>query len=268
MDLALETPYDLVNTGKWTFDKMNEMITQGAYDLDGNGRMNMNDRYGLLTHGENFPALWIAGGCRLVENDANNIPQIAFTNERFATVWEKAVTLMENDAAYTRDIGFISSGLANGQALFATEVLAFIRSYRENERDFGIVPMPKYDEAQADYQTYVALGTTLMVVGNNIEDPERTGVILEALAAEGYRTLLPAYYETSVKSKYTRDEESIPMLDIAFNTRRYDLGLVFNWGKVSDSFRRANSSVSVVAEQRYSSMQDAMEKTFEIFDIY
>jgi hypothetical protein len=46
------------------------------------------------------------------------------------------------------------------------------------------------------------------------------------------------------------------------------LGLVFNWGKVSDSFRRVNVNVATIAEQRYDLMQDAMKKTFETFEIY
>jgi ABC-type sugar transport system, periplasmic component len=268
-DNAMESPYELVLSGKWTFDKMLEMMKSGMRDLDGDGTMTMNnDKFGLLTHGENFPALWIAGGCRLVENDSKNIPQIAFNNERFTNVWEKLVVLMADESCYDKDIGFISSGLANGETLFATEVVAFLRQYRENERDFGILPMPKYNEAQEEYQTYVALGTTLMVVGKSIPDTTRTSIILEALAAEGYRTILPAYYESSIKSKYTRDEDSIPMLDIAFNTRRYDLGLVFNWGKVSDRLRTSRANIASTVETHSEAMQTAMEKTFEVFDIY
>ena len=55
-------------------------------------------------------------------------------------------------------------------------------------------------------------------------DPERTSIILEALCAEGYREVIPAYYEVACQGKYSRDDISAAMLDIIRNDRIFDLG--------------------------------------------
>ena len=44
--------------------------------------------------------------------------------------------------------------------------------------------MPKFDEAQDRYYTYVAVNSDLMVVSRTVKDAARTGEILEVLAAK------------------------------------------------------------------------------------
>ena len=66
-EYGLENPYQLVDSGEWTMDKMIEMMDVASNDIDGNGIMLNNDMFGLVTHSENYPALWIAGGEKLVK---------------------------------------------------------------------------------------------------------------------------------------------------------------------------------------------------------
>ena len=63
-------------------------------------------------------------------------------------------------------------------------------------------------------------------------DLEMSSIVLEALAAEGRYTLLPAYYDVVLSRKYTRDDESAEMLDLIFGSRVYDIGGVYNFGNV------------------------------------
>ena len=46
----------------------------------------------------------------------------------------------------------------------------------------------------------------------------------------------PAYYETAIKSKYTRDTISADMLDLILDSVSYDLGIYYNWGELSGKF--------------------------------
>jgi hypothetical protein len=41
--------YELVSTGKWTLDKMSEMVRMTAKDLNGDGKMDLDDQYGLFS---------------------------------------------------------------------------------------------------------------------------------------------------------------------------------------------------------------------------
>ena len=129
--------------------------------------------------------------------------------------------------------------------------------FREMETDFGISPMPKYDEAQENYASFVHMycANTIAVLktGQNFE---RTGVILEALSAESMYGLTEAYYEKTLKSKASRDEESSAMLDVIFGTRIYDLGYIFNWGSIYSSV----GSMAGVNGQDISGYSSTMKK--------
>jgi hypothetical protein len=149
-DHGLTMPYELVHEGKWTFDAMLSMMREVALDVDADGRFTINsdDRFGFLTHGENYAGMWIAAGHTLLAKDSDDLPYIAFNNEPFVNTWAKIVEIMGHETTNNNDIAFISSGLRDGRTLFATEILKFVRDYRENEREFGILPMPKFDEVQ------------------------------------------------------------------------------------------------------------------------
>jgi len=262
-----ENLYNIVKEGNWTFDKMGEFMKATSQDLDNDGKWTENDQYGLLTHGENYPALWIAAESMMFVKDEKDLPQINYTSEKFINVWDAICKIMGDESCYTNSIPFISTGLRDGQTLFATEVIAFTRIYRENERDFGIIPMPKYSGTQKNYESYVALGTTLMAVGKDMQDEDRTGIILEALAAKGRQVILPEYYERSIKYRDTRDEESIAMLDIIFANRRFDLGIVYDWGGMSSSFRSTRLQVASVGAKKRNLVEKAVQKTMESFGI-
>ena len=53
-----------------------------------------------------------------------------------------------------------------------------------------------------------------MMVPITISDPERTSIIIEALNAETYKQVVPAYYDTALKNRYSRDAESAEMQSI------------------------------------------------------
>ena len=52
------------------------------------------------------------------------------------------------------------------------------------------------------------------MVPNNCPDTELVGLILESMTAEGYRKVFPVYFETALKGRYTRDDESKEVLDM------------------------------------------------------
>lgn len=259
----LEDLYELVSSGKWTFEKFYEYILLGERDLNNDGKMNMKDQYGLITHNENYMGMWMGAGETLASLDNNKMPQITWNSEKFSNVFDKIAQIMGSTATHTTDIGFISSGLKNGQALFATEVVSFIRKYRENDREFGILPIPKYSESQPDYYTYVALNSQLMVVGKDVaeENMARTSEILEAMAAKGKEIMMPGYYEVSLKSRSSRDEQSAAMLDIIFASRMYDLGVIYDWGSVTGKLNSPTANVASVFASSQKSMTKAMENT-------
>jgi len=117
------------------------------------------------------------------------------------------------------------------RALFAYVGMDRVTELRNFDCNFGILPNPKFDETQTEYYNEVhPWCSTAISIPTSSPDLERTGIILEALTGESYYTLLPAYYDISLKNKFMRDEESGQMLDLIFSTKCYDLGAIFDWG--------------------------------------
>jgi hypothetical protein len=108
------------------------------------------------------------------------------------------------------------------------------------DTDFGILPIPKIFEAAdniypSTVNVHIACALAIPVTTENIE---RTTIIMEALAAESKYTLVPAYYEISLRTKHARDEESSEMLDIILANKVIDIGDVYNFADFGTEFYR------------------------------
>jgi len=109
------------------------------------------------------------------------------------------------------------------RALFADTVLTnYGIHFTTMEDDFGIVPVPKYDESQENYKSYLGYTIPMMFITNNTENPERTGTILEAFCTSSYDHVYPKMYEVVTKLKNARDEDSSEMIDIIIRNKIID----------------------------------------------
>ena len=66
-DHSLENLYDLVNDGKWTFDKLWEMGKSVVSDLNGDDVMDENDRYGIITEYSSLYYFYSGSGYRTIQ---------------------------------------------------------------------------------------------------------------------------------------------------------------------------------------------------------
>ncbi|MCQ2432851.1 MAG: extracellular solute-binding protein, partial [Clostridia bacterium] len=69
--------YQLVRDGKWTFDAMYDAAKQVAFDLDGNGKMEEDDQWGLYTEDYNNYAFFAAGNEKIIQKDKDDMPILA-----------------------------------------------------------------------------------------------------------------------------------------------------------------------------------------------
>jgi hypothetical protein len=107
--------------------------------------------------------------------------------------------------------------------------LVSVEKIRDMECDFGILPCPKFDEAQENYRTLVHDGGYLGAVNGNSANLDLVGATLEALNAETYRSVTPVYYETALKVKYTRDDTSAQMIDMIHDTLMTNFIYAYNY---------------------------------------
>lgn len=263
--------YDMVRDGNWTLDVFEKSARAVAADLNNDGSMDESDQYGLVTSNVEAYFLMIGFGVKTTELDKDGIPSLTLKSEKLYNAIERAVKI-NNDfevaisgSKYHEDWGgILDPAFSSGRALFYVGGLNRVTLFRAMETDFGILPMPKYDEEQDGYYNMVSLSCSdAIIIPKSASDLERTGAIIEALSAEGYYTLKPAYYETVLKGKSVRDDESSEMLDIIFANRVYDLEYMYDWGGIVDPLSNSNGNVASLIASKYDAAVEAMNKTIE-----
>ncbi|MBE6658876.1 MAG: hypothetical protein E7604_10615 [Ruminococcaceae bacterium] len=229
-DFDLEEPYQLVRDGKWTLDVFSEMCQNISADINGDGIMDENDRWGYVTTDKGPNTFFYGSDLKFVYFDENNVPVLQPDMEKITSVLDKVVGILGR----THRVSFIPSHHTIGhtmfmedRSLFYGEVLSYVGGLREMESEFGILPIPKYDEAQSAYYTYCESNSSTATI-LNVETQETAALILEAMAIQSYITVTPAYYDVAIQRKYSRDEDSIEMLDIALENRVYDMARVYS----------------------------------------
>jgi len=229
----MEYPYQTVLDGAWTLDSFCSLLKDRNIDVDGNGVIDeKSDVYGYTAFILDAPYDFFYGsGNTVVKNDSDGIPQLAIDTERAVSTTEKVY-----DIFYTYNSFLSSEPNITGNDLPLTmfsEGRSFITGigltdlyqyFRSMEDDFGIIPVPKLDENQAEYMSFVNGCSNIVVVPKTVADTERTGIILEALAYNAYNIITPDVYEVVLKVKNTRDNDSEAMIDIILKNRVFDLG--------------------------------------------
>ena len=110
-----------------------------------------------------------------------------------------------------------------------------------------------------------------MMVPVTVPDAENVSIIVEALNAETYKQVVPAYYETSLKTKAARDVESAEMFDLLMESRVFDFGYMYNdaLGGLAFTIQEMVSTNSSNTESAYASKMGSAEKKFQkIVDDY
>ena len=164
---------------------------------------------------------------------------------------------------------FISKTFYESKAVFLTHYLeSSFRYLRSMEDDYGILPMPKYDEAQESYISPLnpfnasSIGVPLLI------DSEKVGFLMEAMGYASYELIRPNVYELTLKTKFARDVESMNVIDLILETTYLDLNSVYDFGGSTDIVRAAIFSKSPLVsayEKAEPKIQTAIEKYIESF---
>ena len=227
----LEDPSKLVAEGKWTIDKQFEMC-KGVYsDLNGNGVKDVGDQSGLYIYTLHFDAFLWGSNIFIVDSMGDNF--------KFADdfLGEKTVNLQEKIKSFIYDTndGFLTTDKANNHLFFGEGLSLFWNDrchrailYTADNVSYGILPIPKYNEEQEGHITLLGNTFSLYGIPQDSQDPDFAGAVLECWASESYRTVTPAVYELSFKYKYSQDDVSAQMFDLARSTVVLDLARIFS----------------------------------------
>ena len=273
---GLDDPYDLADAGKWTLDKMFSMARAVAADMDGNGVRTFDDRYGAASDGSEILPLLEGCGKKMTAYDDSGIPYVTCGgDESFYDVFMKI-----SDALYSyTTLPYVYDTVRNsadnlspsamfksGSALFYVTDIGHLYSLRDMEYEFGVLPMPKENENQKDYISYIsAKSVTALGVPAILREPSYAFEVIENLAAESYRIdgTRDNYLDRVLQFRYVNDGRSRKNLVGVLESGVFDAGEIYDFGGVSTAIkelsRDPDTYSSVMARVTRQSLTDIKE---------
>ena len=244
-ELGLESPYQSVFSGTWTIDKMTEFTKGVSKDINGDGKMDAKDMFGYINNVMDYGFIW-SSGLKIAQTDKDGKPVLSLLGDRLGVLIEKMNSLINREDTLTiGDYQKSFDPFADGRALVVGwDIGTYWMNLRPLEFDFGILPMPKLDEAQENYQGFVGAG--LMGIPSNVKDPENAGIFIQAYAEGSYKYLRPAFFGNILYNKCVQDEESQDILNIIHANKVYDIGFSF------DSKKNLSNIISEVVTKKKS----------------
>ena len=213
-----EEMYKTVMDGDWTLDKLTELSLGAYHDANGNGNVDEGDVYGtvfgnieLIKHAE------YSFDISRYFRDEQGYPTIEYDVERSQLAVEKMSELLYNTlGSEFREAALPDSFFAEGNVLFypARLLNAFSNALREMESDYGIIPYPKLDDTQPEYENLIHNSSNYVAVPVTCAHTDEVCAVLEALCAESYRSVIEVFFEIALKAKYSRDSYSGQCIDL------------------------------------------------------
>ncbi|MDD6265987.1 MAG: extracellular solute-binding protein [Clostridia bacterium] len=227
--------YQFIYDGNWTLDEYAERCKQCYKDLNGNGVSDSSDQYGMGMNisSSNTDQYMFSSGVNLSYRDENNIPVVDMKNDKALEFCDKFYNLIYNNEGvlnYKNDEAAEVEG--NMKYVFMAGTLQAIVEMRGDEDDFGVIPMPKLNANETEYHSWISDITGIWGVPITIDNDraERACAVLECMASETRRLVLPQYYERALKNKYVRDSWSAKMLDLIHDGETTDfIAAMFNF---------------------------------------
>lgn len=287
--------YDIVEsgngkTGGWTLDVL-KSAAQAVHKEELDSSNNIYDKnysgsgiYGLTVQWAVSDALMVSNNYTVTELDKNDpikikeVGQSALTNavdavfnfmggSNYGSAW---LFMADDLTGKTNDpyADNIRPMFMDGRCGFFICHVGTIGLIREMEQDFGILPMPKLDTQDMDYGNTVQYDCAdCYVIPNTGKDKnaEFAAYILEALAYYSSTeydertgddsSLTYAYYETVLKRKSARDNDSAAMLDLIFDNRIYDIAIALDLKDIaSNVIRKGIQGDNVTFASKYTSI--------------
>ncbi|MBQ3861538.1 MAG: extracellular solute-binding protein [Clostridia bacterium] len=232
-DFGITGLNDTVLEGKWTVDRLAELAAAVSSDTDGDGDMDSDDLWGLSMEGTFGNSLFMAGGLNTIE-ETDGEYRLTLDSEEAVNLVDKCASLFGDRTLFFDSLNGDPINIdifREGRAVFLDCAISWVITMREMEDDFGILPPPKFTEEVPAY--YTACNTWLpsgVGVPMICSDPDRTGLVMETMAAVSQELLTPAVYDVTLQGKVSRDEESAAMLDLIYANTAFDLNTILDFG--------------------------------------
>lgn len=278
-NMDMEDLYTVVDEGRWTADYLYRIGVDLYQDVNGNSKADEGDVFGFATSKVDdcmIAALYYAMEGRMVElnDDATEAVHVIQNEKNVERLGKVADLLFEMPNVYNGlEIGSTERlpRFVSGEFVFVTSQVQVLISdeLRNCEDEYGVLPLPKFDEAQTEYYTLVDGGADILTVPATAQNPEMIGAAIEIMSAYSYNHVVPTYIDIGLEQKGTRDEESVQMLRQILDSRVIDFGYLYDtasgWCMKLDEIMSKKESIASKIEKNYKRVNKYYENLFETF---
>ncbi len=235
---SLPSFYDAVENGTWTIDLYESSGKKVAQDLNNDNSWDFQtDQFAVINLYETLCGMYNGMGQLSVVRDSEGEMTYNMGSEESVNVMLRITDwLKKGQNSYYLDISRIPDEdwdilhgvFTAGRALFDTHTVVTIFRHIDMEEEFGILPMPKADEKQANYVSSTQeWGQCVLGIPICTPDQKMSGAVLEYMSGVSTDTVRAAYYDQALTRRYSRDKESSISLDIIFDNIVIDPGFCF-----------------------------------------
>ena len=233
--------YDYVTCGGWTLAKMHAFVNESYVDLNGNGRADGDDCFGLALEGDRTYAFACGADVMLVDKDAQNLPVINDVSDSdldpmLVAFDEFYAMVLDRGCLYLPTHSFTATGkqepqvvFENGRALLYGTIVENAWSMQEMGVEFGILPYPKLNEEQVNYQSFVNTSACAVMVPQSARNHDLAGYALQGLAL-----VSDGLYQQRLSTKFCSSAQDEEMLMLIWDTKTLDFGSNYLIGEMEN----------------------------------
>lgn len=251
IDAEVEDPQQIVLDNAWTFERAAQMAEELYQDSD-DENLKVYGYMAFVGSGSSMTDGFMSStGMRVLGKDDDNNYTVELDTVRCSTAVGKILELLYSRGSKSSadcNWNVLLDAFCGGKTAMTTYRLYVVETSEMSKMGntstgYGILPLPKMDDSQEDYISYVQDQCFLFGFPKNLSDEltQKVGAFFEAYSSDSYRVVRDVYYEKALTLRYM-DQKSAGIMDIIAKNVYIDPVNVY----LSSAFKFTTSRLRVI----------------------
>lgn len=231
-------PETLVMQGKWTWDTFNEVAKMSAPDVYGKTSADLNNdifAFGAYYLEGTYPlVMWTSTGNRLIDDTYKNPVVLSMENNDVVTIAEKLMNSYNSRGKYPMSENNAAKAFVEGRLAFFCNKFEYFYALRDGTTkgaNYGMLPIPKYNEEQDGYNCLVSSDARVFSVPITVQDDDINrkrfvSAVISATCASGSNTIPKAFANHHIGFYLNNNSEAV-MLNTVLDSLTFDFATVY-----------------------------------------